>query len=137
MLGGSSMLLPAWQATHGHGVAGTFTVDQSDTCYKPCSGYGIFRSDDGTIVMDAYLDQAFIGEVHAGDVVRVRYAHALGRSDLFREDDLDAWHLPAVFAGVGAFAFLVGLLVIQPWTWVRRRRPLQPDPGRGGPPSSA
>lgn len=53
-------VVPTWDAAHGRGVAGSFTVMSEDCSGKgPCSHYGDFRSSDGRY---SFTDVELVGD---------------------------------------------------------------------------
>jgi hypothetical protein len=124
MCGSGFMLITAWKASHGRGATGTFTLTQLDGCdrYQPprqrCAWWGDFRSDDGrTIVRHTILDGLQPG-AQVGDTVRARDV----ARQIFRIDDTQSWRESAAFLAVSSAVFLVGVLVLKPWTWRSRAR---------------
>jgi hypothetical protein len=130
-------LAPAWQAAHGGGVTGTFTLTEPDGCdrYEPprqrCGWWGDFRSDDGkTVRRDVYLVGELPPGARVGDTVLARDTG--NPTGVYPLNDSQSWRSEA-----GAFAaffgvFLVGVVVLEPWSWrnrLRSRGPRRDAPG--------
>lgn len=128
--GSGFLLVPAWQAAHGGGVTGTFTLTELVGCdrYQPprqrCDWFGDFRSDDGTIVRrDMELAGGLPPGARVGDTVPARDTGSL--TQIYQANDSQGGRLPAGFLAAFSAAFLVGIVALQPWTWrdrLRRRR---------------
>jgi hypothetical protein len=134
--GSGFMLVPDWQAAHGGGVTGTFTLTEPLSCdrYPPprqrCGWFGDFRSVDGEAVRrDMELAGGLPPGAQVGDTVPARDTGSL--TAIYQVNDSQSWRSSAgFFAGFFA-AFLVGIVLLEPWRW--RTRPRQAAaPGRSG-----
>jgi hypothetical protein len=121
--GAGVLFEPAWQAAHGGGRLGAFTLTEAMTCdrYQPpqqrCGWFGDFVSDDGTVVRHHMeLNGGLPAGARIGDTVRARDTG--GHSGVFREGDTGAWKNPAIFLAGFSGAFIVGVVLLVPW---RRR----------------
>jgi hypothetical protein len=118
-------LVPDVRAARGDGVTGTLVLTEPNGCdrFPPpkqrCGWLGKFRSDDGKIVRDdVELSEGLPPGAHAGDTVVVR---DVGNPNVvYQANDRDTWQLTAVFFAGFFAAFLIGLLLLQPWTWRSR-----------------
>jgi hypothetical protein len=120
-------LVPDVRAARGDGITGTFTLTEPDGCDRlqppkqRCSWFGDFRGDNGkTVHAGVELAGGLPPGAQAGDTVAARDAG--DPSAVYRADDRHTWQLTAVFFALFSGAFLVGLLVLQPWTWRSRLR---------------
>jgi hypothetical protein len=123
--GAAVLLVPAWQATHGAGHTGVFTLTEAMSCdrYPPprqrCGWFGDFVSDDGRIVRHRKeLAGGLPPGAKVGDTVRARDAGSLAQ--IYPENDTSAWKFPAILVAGFVAAFVVGAVLVQPWSWARR-----------------
>jgi hypothetical protein len=119
-------LVPDVRAARGGGVTGTFTLTEPDGCdrFEPpkqrCGWFGDFRSDDGkTVHIRMYLE-GLPSTAQVGDTVAAREVG--DPKTVYRADDRDTWQLTALFFAGFSAVFLIGLLLLQPWTWRSRLR---------------
>jgi hypothetical protein len=122
-----SMLLPDLRAARGYGVVGTLTLTEPNGCdrYQPpkqrCGWFGDFHSGDGKVVKwDVELDGGLPPGAQVGDTIAARDAG--DPNGVYRVDDHQTWRLSAVILAGFSAAFLVGLVLLQPWTWRERLR---------------
>lgn len=123
--GSALLLVPAWHAAHGGGVTGTFTLTEPNGCdrWQPprqrCGWFGDFRSDDGkTVRQDRELAGGLPPGAQVGDTVPARDTGSL--TQIYQGDDHQGWQVPAGFLAAFSAAFLLGIALLQPWTWERR-----------------
>jgi hypothetical protein len=130
--GSGFMLVPDWQAAHGGGVTGTFTLTEPLSCdrYQPprqrCGWFGDFRSVDGkTVRRDMELAGGLPPGAQVGDTVPARDTGSL--TAIYQGNDSQSWRLSAGFLAAFSAAFLVGTVLLQPWRWrTRLRRGAEP-----------
>jgi hypothetical protein len=120
--GATIMLVPAWQAAHGGGHMGTFTLTEPNSCdrYPPprqrCGWFGDFVSDDGTVARrHMELAGGLPPGAQPGDTLRARDTGSWAQ--IYRETDTQSWRTSAGFLAAFSGAFLIGILVLQPWSW--------------------
>lgn len=120
--GSGSMFVPAWQAAHGGGVTGTFTLTEPLSCdrYQPprqrCGWFGDFRNDDGKNVRrHVELAEGLPPNAQVGDTVPARDTGSL--TAVYKVDDRQGWRSSAGFFAAFSVALLLGILVLQPWSW--------------------
>jgi hypothetical protein len=126
-IGATVLAVPDWQAAHGGGVSGTFTLTQPLSCdrYQPprqrCGWLGDFRSDDGTVTRrGAELSGGLPPGAQAGQILRARNTGSLAQ--VYREGDTQGWKTSALFVAGFLAAFLLGFLLLEPWRWRSRLR---------------
>ncbi|MEU8821884.1 hypothetical protein [Actinoplanes sp. NPDC048796] len=124
-VGSLVMLVPAVRAAHGEGRSGTFTLVEPMSCdrWEPprqrCGWFGDFTSDDGKDVRtDMELAGGLPDGAKAGDVITARDTGSA--TEIYQLTDDSTWKQTAGFAALGLGACLIGLLVLQPWSWLRR-----------------
>lgn len=125
--GAAALTIPAWRAAHGAGSTGTFTLTEPISCdrWPPprqrCGWFGDFVSDDGTVVRRRMELAGGLSPGSAvGDSLRARDTGSLAQ--IYPETGGQGWMLSAKFlAGFGA-AFIVGIVLLRPWSWWRRGR---------------
>lgn len=125
-----SMLVPDLRADRGYGVVGTITLTETDGCdhYPPpkqrCDWFGDFHSgDDKVVERDVELNGGLPAGAQVGDTIAARDAG--DPNGVYRVDDHQTWQVSAVILTGFSAGFLVGLVLLQPWTWrerLRRRR---------------
>jgi len=127
VLGTGTQFVAAWQAAHGGGKGGTFVLVKPLSCdrYDPprqrCGWVGRFTSDDGSIERRGVeLGGGLPPGAKVGDSVRARHASEWG--PVYRESDSDAWKTPGVILAGFSAAFLIGLALLEPWSWRARLR---------------
>ena len=125
--GSTVMLVSAWQAAHGIGHTGTFTLTEPMSCdHNPpprhrCGWFGAFVSDDGTVVRrHMELDGGLPPGGRIGDTVRARDSGSLAQ--IYQETDTQGWKTSAGFLAAFLGAFMVGMLPLEPWWWRARLR---------------
>lgn len=128
--GSGFMLVSDWRAAHGGGVTGTFTLTEPLGCdrYQPprqrCGWFGDFRSDDGKKVRrHMELAGGLPMGAEVGDMLPARDAGSL--TAVYQVNDKNRWRSTAGLFAVFSAAFLLGIIVLQPWSWrarLRRRR---------------
>lgn len=116
------ILVPDVRAARGGGVTGIFMLTEPNGCdrYPPpkqrCGWFGNFRSDDGKIVLkDVELAGGLPPGAQVGDTVPARdvgYSNAV-----YQVNDHQTWQLSAVIFAAFCTAFLVGIVLLRPWTW--------------------
>jgi hypothetical protein len=122
-------VVPAWQATHGGGRTGTFTLTEFTACdrWEPpkqrCGWYGDFVSDDGTVVRSR---QELVGGLpkgaQAGETLRARDVGSPGL--IYQLDDTARFDQTVDFLTGFTAIFVFGLVVTRPWrfrAWLRSR----------------
>ncbi|MEV0133008.1 hypothetical protein AB0H83_31660 [Dactylosporangium sp. NPDC050688] len=127
MLVMTASLVPAWQATHGGGRTGTFTLTEFTGCdrFKPpvqrCGWYGDFVSDDGAVVRS---QQELVGGLpkgaQAGETLRARDVGSPGL--IYQLDDTESFDQTVELLGGLTAVFVVGLVLSRPWrfrAWLR------------------
>ena len=144
MCGAGSMLVPDLRADRGHGVVGTLTLTEPNGCdsYQPpkqrCGWFGTFQSGDGqTRKRNMELNGGLPPGAQLGDQIAARDAG--DPNGVYRLDDHQTWRVSAVILAGFSAAFLVGLALLQPWTWRarlrqrrQRRQPPPADQASGG-----
>lgn len=130
-------LVPAWQAAHGGGVAGTFTLTEPIGCdrYEPprqrCGWFGDFRSDDGrTVRRRLELAGGLPPGAPVGATVPARDTGS--RTEIFQADDRESWRSWADFLAVSSGVFLFALALLEPWSWRDRLRSRGPRSDAAG-----
>lgn len=124
-VGSATLFVPAWVASHGGGHTGVYTLTEPIGCdklqpHRWCDWFGDFVSDDRTVVRHGMELSETPPDLTAGDTLRARYASSL--TQVYREDDTSEWRNPALFLGISSGVCLVGLVMLEPWTWRRRFR---------------
>ena len=125
ILGASVLTVPAWQAAHGGGHTGTFTLTEPMSCdrYQPprqrCGWFGDFVSDDGTVVRrHKELHGGLPPGATIGETLPARDTGSLAQ--IYQGTDTQGWKNPAGFLAGFAGAFLLGIILLLPW--LRRGR---------------
>lgn len=129
-------LVPDMRAAHGGGVTGRFTLTEPQGCdrYQPprqrCGWFGDFISDDGKTVRQ-HMDLAggLPPGAQVGDTLAARDTGSL--ATIYPVDDRRTWRMTAGFLAGFSGAFLVGMVVLEPWSW-RERLMRRRATGRGG-----
>jgi hypothetical protein len=128
------MLVPDWRAAHGGGVTGTFALTEPMGCdrLKPprqrCGWFGDFRSDDGqTIRAHMELSGGLPAGAQVGDTLAARDTGSLAQ--IYQIDDSRSWRSSAGFFAAFFGGFVIGIALLQPWTWRDRLRQRR-APGR-------
>ncbi|BCJ48500.1 hypothetical protein GCM10010168_64350 [Actinoplanes ianthinogenes] len=124
-VGTATMLAPDWRAAHGGGVTGTFTLTEPMSCDRRepprqrCGWFGDFRGDDGrTVRRDMELADGLPPGAAVGDTLAARDTGS--RTQIYPVDDVRTWRTSAAFFAGFTGAFLIGLLLLEPWRWRRR-----------------
>lgn len=130
--GSGFLLVPDWRAAHGGGVTGTFTLTEPTGCdrYEPprqrCGWFGDFRGDDGrTVRRDKELARGLPPGAQVGDTIPARDTGS--RTEIYQVNDRRGWQSTAGFFAAFSAAFLLGMLMLQPWSWRDRLRRGSPD----------
>jgi hypothetical protein len=137
--GSAVLLIPAWQVANGGGHTGTFTLTEPTSCdrYQPprqrCGWFGDFVSHDRKAVRrHIELAGGLARGAKIGDTLRASDTGSLAQ--IYRTTDRRSWKRGAGFlAGFSAF-FMVGMLILLPWSrWLGASHP--PRGAAGGTPT--
>ena len=125
--GATVLLIPTWQAAHGAGHTGILTLTEPLSCdrYQPprqrCGWFGDFVSDDGTVVRrHMELDGGLPPGAKIGDTMRARDTGSLAQ--IYQEIDTQGWKNDAGFLAAFSGAFMLGIILLEPWWWRERLR---------------
>lgn len=120
--GATVLLIPAWQAAHGGGHTGIFTLTEPMSCdrYQPprqrCGWFGDFVSDDGTVVRrHMELSGGLPPGAKIGDTLRARDTGSLAQ--IYQETVSKGWKTPAGLLAAFMGAFILGIILLEPWSW--------------------
>ncbi|MEV0132962.1 hypothetical protein AB0H83_31430 [Dactylosporangium sp. NPDC050688] len=123
----ASLLIPAWRAAHGDGHTGTFTLTEPNGCdrYQPpqqrCGWFGDFVSDDGLVVQrHKELSGGLPPGAAVGETVAARDSGS--RTVIYPLPDAPTWKEPAGYTAVFTGILLLGVVLLRPWRWARRKR---------------
>ena len=121
--------VPAWQAAHGGGRTGTFTLTEFEGCdrFEPpvqrCGWFGDFVSDDGAVVRGRQrLAGGLPKGAQAGETLPARAVGGPGL--IYQLDDTERVDQTVNFLAGFTVIFAVGLVLCRPWrfrAWLRSR----------------